>query len=154
MSLEEKLKNLRKQHNFSQQEFADMLHVSRQAVSRWETGRAEPDIEMLRKISQLYKITIDDLINDEKENIVKADSLPDEIRYSEYWEYLESLNLSIMLLTSVVTIAIPYVGVIVDIVIILQLLKMKKGKNRLLFIILTIFILLVTSYNTYSAIIH
>lgn len=154
MSLEEKLKTLRKQHNFSQQEFADMLHVSRQAVSRWETGRAEPDIEMLKKISQLYKITIDDLINDEKENIVKADTLPDEIHYSEYWEYLESLNLSIMLLTSVITIAIPYVGVIVDIVIILQLSKIKKENKRLLFIIPTIFILLVTIYNTYSTIIH
>lgn len=154
MSLEIKLRELRKQHNFSQQELADLLHVSRQAVSRWETGKAEPDIATLKGISELYNLTIDDLINDETKDVSKSNTPDNENRYSEYWEYLEALNSSIMLLTAVVTIAIPFIGIVIDIAIIFQLLKNKNRKNRLLFIVLTGIILFATSYNTYLTVFH
>ena len=52
------LQLLRKKHNFTQDELAKRLDISRQAVSKWETGAAIPDLEVLLKISKLYGITI------------------------------------------------------------------------------------------------
>ena len=53
--LAEKLYVLRKQSGISQEELADKLGVSRQAVSKWERGEAMPDTENLIAISKLYK---------------------------------------------------------------------------------------------------
>ena len=52
------LQLLRKKHNYTQDELAKRLDISRQAVSKWETGSAIPDLEVLLKISKLYGITI------------------------------------------------------------------------------------------------
>ena len=52
------LQLLRKKHNYTQDELAKRLDISRQAVSKWETGTAIPDLEVLLKISKLYGITI------------------------------------------------------------------------------------------------
>ena len=51
-----------KKHNFTQDELAKRLDISRQAVSKWETGAAIPDLEVLLKISKLYGITINDIL--------------------------------------------------------------------------------------------
>lgn len=56
------LQLLRKKHNFTQDELAKRLDISRQAVSKWETGAAIPDLEVLLKISKLYGITINDIL--------------------------------------------------------------------------------------------
>ncbi|MCQ4022745.1 MULTISPECIES: helix-turn-helix domain-containing protein [unclassified Ruminococcus] len=57
------LKNLRKKHNLSQEKLAEKLGVSRQAVAKWENGDALPDIMNCQKLSELYRISIDELIN-------------------------------------------------------------------------------------------
>ena len=51
-----KLQELRKKNNLSQAEVAEHLHVSRQAISQWENGKASPDIENIKKICKLYHI--------------------------------------------------------------------------------------------------
>ena len=56
------LQLLRKKHNYTQDELAKRLDISRQAVSKWETGTAIPDLEVLLKISKLYGITINDIL--------------------------------------------------------------------------------------------
>ena len=53
---------LRKSHNYTQDDLAKKLYISRQAVSKWETGMAIPDLEVLLKISKLYNITINDIL--------------------------------------------------------------------------------------------
>ena len=53
---------LRKSHNYTQDDLARKLDISRQAVSKWETGAAIPDLEVLLKISKLYNITINDIL--------------------------------------------------------------------------------------------
>lgn len=53
---------LRKSHNYTQEELAQKLDISRQAVSKWETGATVPDLEVLLKISRLYNITINDIL--------------------------------------------------------------------------------------------
>ena len=57
------LYNLRKAKGISQEELAEMLGVSRQAVSKWERNEAYPDTENLIAISKLFGVTIDGLIN-------------------------------------------------------------------------------------------
>lgn len=56
------LQFLRKSCNYTQEDLAKKLDISRQAVSKWETGTAIPDLEVLLKISKLYDITINDIL--------------------------------------------------------------------------------------------
>lgn len=59
----ENIKALRCRLNFSQEYVAEKMGVSRQAVSKWETGASEPSTANLRALAQLYDVSIDDLIN-------------------------------------------------------------------------------------------
>ena len=56
------LQFLRKSHNYTQDDLAKRLDISRQAVSKWETGTAIPELEVLLKISKLYDVTINDIL--------------------------------------------------------------------------------------------
>lgn len=56
------LQFLRRSHNYTQDDLAKRLGISRQAVSKWETGVTIPDLEILLKISKLYNITINDIL--------------------------------------------------------------------------------------------
>lgn len=61
MSLGSKIYELRTSKNMSQIEFADQLDVSRQAVSKWETDTAIPDLDKLIKICDIFNISLDEL---------------------------------------------------------------------------------------------
>ena len=56
------LAELRKYYKITQDELAGRLGVTRQAVSKWETGITIPDIEILERLSELYGITINDIL--------------------------------------------------------------------------------------------
>lgn len=66
MTFAEKLKSMRKQAGMSQEQLAEKLGVSRQAVTKWETDAGIPDIENLMAISALFDISIDDLLSNER----------------------------------------------------------------------------------------
>lgn len=73
MQFNEKLKMLRKEKGFTQENLADELNVSRQAITKWESGDGIPDIENLKQISILFNTTIDELVKEEKNiNIDKS----------------------------------------------------------------------------------
>lgn len=80
MTLCEKLYELRKKNSLTQEEFGERMGVSRQAVSKWETGTAMPDTDKLIQIAKFYNITLDSLLNDEadtapqKEEVKSAES--------------------------------------------------------------------------------
>lgn len=74
MKLADRLQDVRKKHGFSQEELADKLDVSRQAVSKWERGEASPDTENLIALSKIYKISIDELINGEESNFIQSET--------------------------------------------------------------------------------
>ena len=63
------LQSLRKYYKITQDELANRLKVSRQAVSKWETGATIPDIEMLMQLSDLYGVTINDILKAETAGI-------------------------------------------------------------------------------------
>lgn len=56
------IKKIRKEHNLTQKEFADKLGVTYQAVSKWENGKNMPDIVLLKEISHLFNIDIEELL--------------------------------------------------------------------------------------------
>jgi transcriptional regulator with XRE-family HTH domain len=62
MEFEEDIKKLRKEQNLTQEQFAEKLSISRQAVSNWENNRNLPDIEMLIQISTVFGVSLDQLI--------------------------------------------------------------------------------------------
>ena len=67
MRLSEKIIYLRKQNGMSQEELANELQVSRQAVSRWEVGSALPDAMNILGLSKLFEVSADYLLNDNYE---------------------------------------------------------------------------------------
>lgn len=63
----EKLKSERKNKGWSQEELAEKLFVSRQSVSKWENGQNYPSIEIIIKVSDLFGVTIDELLRSDQE---------------------------------------------------------------------------------------
>ena len=65
MSLSENIYRFRTELNMSQLDLADALQVSRQSVSKWETGTAVPELDKLVKLSKLFGVTLDELVSGE-----------------------------------------------------------------------------------------
>ncbi|RDY26548.1 XRE family transcriptional regulator [Romboutsia weinsteinii] len=61
------LKRLRKIHQYTQEDVADKLNVSRQSVAKWENGESTPDIDSCIRLSKLYNVRLDDLVNHSEE---------------------------------------------------------------------------------------
>lgn len=57
------LQDLRKSNGFTQYDIAELLNINRASVSKWETGVSIPNIEHLKKLSELYKLTINELLD-------------------------------------------------------------------------------------------
>ena len=66
MEFSEKLSQLRKSKNMTQEELSEMLFVSRAAVSKWESGRGLPKIDSLKAITSKFGVTVDELLSGEE----------------------------------------------------------------------------------------
>lgn len=62
MNFSEKLKEIRKKEGISQEQLAEKIGVSRQAITKWETGKGLPDVENMVIIAEIFKTTIDELL--------------------------------------------------------------------------------------------
>lgn len=74
MKLNEKIYEYRKQNRWSQEELADKLDVSRQTISKWEVGKAVPELEKLIKLAELFDITVDELVKENIEIVYKENA--------------------------------------------------------------------------------
>lgn len=75
MEFNEKLQELRKQKNLTQEELAEALYVSRTAISKWESGRGYPNIDSLKAISKFFSVSLDELLSgDELLTIAEEDN--------------------------------------------------------------------------------
>lgn len=72
MNFSDNLIKLRKGKGWSQEDLAEKLGISRQAVSKWEVGTSKPDIDNVIKISKLFEVSIDELVNNE---IIKTEAI-------------------------------------------------------------------------------
>ncbi len=68
MKLSDKIIQLRKSNGWSQEDLAEKMNVSRQAISRWENGTALPDSNNILQLSKLFDVTADYLLNDDYES--------------------------------------------------------------------------------------
>ena len=90
----EKIKRIRRENNLSQEDLARSLHTSRQTVSRWETNRSVPDLEMLEKVAFIFEMEVKDLLDVKMVN-----------KNQEKQETLDSyLPLSILMMFSVISV--------------------------------------------------
>lgn len=79
----EKFKQLRKNFDLTQDQVADIFHISPQSVSRWETGANYPDIELLPHLAIFFKVTLDELLG--------TDAIRDEEKAKEYIRDIRNL---------------------------------------------------------------
>lgn len=77
MRFGENLRKLRKSNKLSQEDLAEKMKVSRQSVSKWETGEAYPEMNNLLELCKIFHCNINDLVND---SILDIDSLDEEVR--------------------------------------------------------------------------
>ncbi len=112
MRLEEKLTVLRKESGYTQLDLAEKVRVSRQAISKWETGRALPSMEKLKYLSELFGVSVDYLLNDDmteeakpKEQEPAPEPQTEEAVFPEKekgkpasWKYIAALLLAVLLL--------------------------------------------------------
>ncbi|MFA9493107.1 helix-turn-helix domain-containing protein [Streptococcus sp. E17BB] len=80
----EQLKDFRHQKGLSQDDLANQLHLSRQAISRWENGETAPDLDTLVKLSSIFEVTLDELVTGIKpepviiEKVINSDEEDEE----------------------------------------------------------------------------
>ena len=65
MEFHEKLQELRKRRGLTQEELAELLYVSRTAISKWESGRGYPSIDSLKAIFSYFPVSLDDVLSSE-----------------------------------------------------------------------------------------
>ena len=85
MKLDEKLVSLRKENGITQLKVAEELDISRQAISRWESGVAMPSTENLRRLSELYSVPLDYLINEDSEQPARVEEDNGKKRKNGKW---------------------------------------------------------------------
>ncbi|ASZ64820.1 helix-turn-helix domain-containing protein [Bacillus cereus] len=91
MIFSERLKEEREKRNWSQHDLAEKLHVSRQSVSKWETGKNYPSIEIIIHLSDLFGITIDELLRSDEELTQKIIEDSKQLAYPKWKVFFDSL---------------------------------------------------------------
>ncbi|MBR2190023.1 MAG: helix-turn-helix domain-containing protein [Eubacterium sp.] len=76
MTLGEKLYHLRVSNNMTQEQLADRLHISRQSISKWESGQSRPDLQKLKDLAGMYGASLDDLLSDDLCNTLTSAENP------------------------------------------------------------------------------
>ena len=76
MDTKEILLELRTKHGLSQEQLAEQVHVTRQAVSRWETGETVPNTETLQLLSSLFDVSINTLLGSPRQLICQCCGMP------------------------------------------------------------------------------
>ncbi len=90
MKLYEKITLYRKKNGLSQEELAEKIGVSRQAVSKWETGDALPEITKLKALAETFNVTVDFLLDEEKTEFLKQSEQPSVTVLDKYADKIDN----------------------------------------------------------------
>jgi len=131
-NLPAKLKELRKKNHYSQEQVAEKLNISRQAISNWETGKAYPDIDNLVMLSELYGASVDEMLGT-GEMVNKSNNDVTTLMMSNS-AILEMIGLAVVLILSL---EFPFCGMIASLGI-LYWLRQTKRKYHVIFIMCVI----------------
>lgn len=95
MKIGEQLKKFRAQNELTQEDVANKLHVSRATISSWETGRTFPDIEKLIYLSELYEVSLGELV---KGDPVIMENIKKDKKSLSYWKITKNIMLFLSIL--------------------------------------------------------
>lgn len=70
MEIGNKIMELRKKNNFSQEDLAEKVGVTRQTISKWELGETAPDLKQAKVLSHVFKVSLDELVDNDIKNII------------------------------------------------------------------------------------
>ena len=76
MEIRDILKSLREKNNFTQEQLAERVQVTRQAISRWETGETQPNTDTLKILSQIFDVSINTLLGSPRQLICQCCGMP------------------------------------------------------------------------------
>lgn len=76
METQDILRNLREKNSLTQEQLAEHLHVTRQAISRWETGETQPNTDTLKQLSQVFNVSINTLLGSPRQLICQCCGMP------------------------------------------------------------------------------
>lgn len=108
MEIGNKIIKLRKRDKLSQEQLADRLNVTRQTISNWELNVTKPDIVQMKKISKLFNISIDELLDNDVNSMVRK-----KITNIEKMAKTNNKNTKIIIITLYLMIMIFLIGVII-----------------------------------------
>lgn len=83
MSIAERMRYFREINGYSQEDLAQKLNISRQSISKWELGKSTPDINYIIKMSEFYKISLDQLLKGEINSEKKENDERNELKQKE-----------------------------------------------------------------------
>ena len=139
MKFGDNLKTLRKSKNLSQEQLAEKVNVTRQSVSKWETGEAYPEMNNILELCKIFHCKINELVND---SIIDVDSLDEEVKMKvvklkeEKQKKVKVLSKIIYVLAKIgricLTVAIPFI-ILAMVIIPLVLSKVDVKDNKITF---------------------
>ena len=88
MSIGKTILNVRKEKGMSQEEFGELFHVTRQTVSNWENEKNYPDLNTLVTMSDMFEISLDKLLKEDKQMVKTIDK---ERLYGKYYKHKQSI---------------------------------------------------------------
>ena len=115
MQIGSKINQLRKMAGMTQEQFAEKLNVSRQTISKWESGITQPDLESIIKISSMFQVTLDDLLLDEASKMPQRDeqlTLEDLIKIQTHNRKMLLLLLSSLIFLMMSTLSAVFIRVL------------------------------------------
>lgn len=92
MIIGEQLRVARQQHQLSQEQIAEMLGVSRQTISNWETSRSYPDIERVMRLAEIYHLSLDELLRGDQQMVKTWMAETNVMRAGKWLGLLLALN--------------------------------------------------------------
>lgn len=102
MEFNEKLRTLRNQRGFTQEELAERLFVSRTAISKWESGRGYANIDSLKAIAKLFSVTVDELLSGEEVLTIAEED------HKQKTTHLQDLVFGLLDVSTVLFFILPY----------------------------------------------
>ena len=151
MSLNKRLRDQRLLVGLSQSNVAEKLNISRQAISQWENGKSYPDIDNLNQLSEIYHISLDELISG-IDNIEEANSSKNPISIDTN-KNNASLEIDFILLTmSCVLFVIAPLGLFISPIVIWQ--AKKANSLRIIIYVVSIVAILYNLYIGYDTIMN
>lgn len=124
MTIGERLLNLRKERNLSQEELANELNVSRQSISKWETNQSMPDFDKIVSLCEYFEITTDELLTGTKD-IVEAKEMNNKSNYAR--NIAISVGLYIFSLAALILFAAGFENSIIGVCLFFTIIAVATG---------------------------